>query len=167
MLARVLLLVALAALLAGCGGRPSAPEGWPPPTGPPTTCPPTTDPAAVACRIAVGEAVLRDPASTATALDDAGRRTQEVYRTLGDHPEWDAPVLSQTDPALREHVSHAVGAYRELISLAGPPRSTLPTWRIVDPLPSEALRALYDEAQRRFGVRWTVLAAVNLVETSM
>src|SRR5262249_10113281 len=94
-------------------------------------------------------------------------RTQEVYRTLGDHPEWDAPVLSQTDPALREHVSHAVGAYRELISLAGPPRSTLPTWRIVDPLPSEALRALYDEAQRRFGVRWTVLAAVNLVETSM
>jgi hypothetical protein len=67
----------------------------------------------------------------------------------------------------RAHVELAVAAERELTSLAGPPRDTLPAWRVEEPRPLEELRALYDEAQRRFGVPWPVLAAVHLVETRM
>jgi len=47
------------------------------------------------------------------------------------------------------------------------PPTTLPAWRIVEPLPTSRLRAYYAEAQRRFGVPWSVLAAVHLVETRM
>ena len=39
--------------------------------------------------------------------------------------------------------------------------TTVPAWRIVEPLAVPQLRQYYDEAQRRFGVPWSVLAAVN------
>jgi soluble lytic murein transglycosylase-like protein len=41
----------------------------------------------------------------------------------------------------------------------------LPAWRIVEPLPADELRALYDEAEAAFGIPWSYLAAINLVET--
>ena len=41
----------------------------------------------------------------------------------------------------------------------------LPAWRIVDPRPAAELRRYYREAERRFGVDWEYLAAINLVET--
>src|SRR5690606_25350337 len=44
---------------------------------------------------------------------------------------------------------------------------TLPAWRIVAPAPAEELLAHYREGEATFGVPWTVLAAVNLVETGM
>lgn len=124
-------------------------------------------PAALVCEINRGEAVLRDPAATPERITDAGSRVQAAYRTLGEHPEWDAVVLTGVEPGLRAHTEHAALASRELASMHGAPRSTLPAWRIVEPLPAERLRAHYDEAQRRFGVPWQVLAAVNLVETRM
>jgi membrane-bound lytic murein transglycosylase B len=49
----------------------------------------------------------------------------------------------------------------------GVPGDELPAWRVVDPLPPEQLRAFYAEGQDRYGVPWTVLAAVNLVESRM
>ncbi|PZS40845.1 MAG: hypothetical protein DLM62_00680 [Pseudonocardiales bacterium] len=45
--------------------------------------------------------------------------------------------------------------------------ATVPAWRVVEPLAAPQLRAYYAEAQRRFGVPWSVLAAVHLVETRM
>lgn len=39
--------------------------------------------------------------------------------------------------------------------------TTVPAWRIVEPLAVPQLRQYYDEAQRCFGVPWSVLAAVN------
>jgi soluble lytic murein transglycosylase-like protein len=44
---------------------------------------------------------------------------------------------------------------------------TLPAWRVVAPAPEPDLLSFYREGERRFGVPWEVLAAVNLVETGM
>ena len=41
----------------------------------------------------------------------------------------------------------------------------LPAWRIVAPPRASVLRASYAEAERRYGVDWEYLAAINLVET--
>lgn len=159
-------LLAAALCLAGCAGNPNdSPE--PPAAGNRHPCAEQDDPGALVCRIGAAEAALRDPATTPEALADAGRRAQDAYRLLSEHPEWDAPVRAGVPPELRQHVDRAVDAQRELTSLAGPPRPTLPAWRIVEPPPAERLRELYQAAQRRFGVSWTVLAAINLVETRM
>jgi membrane-bound lytic murein transglycosylase B len=151
--------VALVLLVAGCssGGGPVAP---------PEGCP-ATGPAALACEIRAGDAVVHDPAASPEALADAGRRTQDAYQDLGDHPEWDAAVIAAVGPGLGGQTQHAVTAYRALTSLNGGPSALLPAWRVVDPLPAGQLRGYYDAAQRRFGIPWTVLAAVNLVETRM
>lgn len=121
----------------------------------------------MACRINTVEATIHDPAVTPEALASAGREAQDAYQELGAHPEWDAAVLGALDPDRREPARYAADAYRQLISLAGEPSGKLPAWRVVDPLPSDTLRGFYAEAQQRFGVDWTVLAAVNLVETRM
>jgi hypothetical protein len=177
-LIRALLAAVLAMTLVGCaanhegnasenGTGGGTDQGAGQPDAGATRCAPAVDPLSVACRINAGEATVRDPAASPEALAEAGRLTQDAYRTIGDHPEWDAQALAAVQPSLRDQASHALAAYRELVTLAGPPQPTLPAWRIVDPLPTETLRGLYDEAQRRFGVHWTVLAAVNLVETRM
>jgi soluble lytic murein transglycosylase-like protein len=121
----------------------------------------------LACQIRAGEVVLRDPAADARALAEAGANTELAYRRLAERPAWDAPVLADLGSVPRRHVEHAVAAQRELTSLAGSPRDTLPAWRVEEPRPLGELRAFYDEAQRRFGVPWPVLAAIHLVETRM
>src|SRR5581483_9823779 len=98
---------------------------------------------------------------------EAGVTTDAAYRCLAERPEWDAAVLADLGPVPRQHVEHVVAAQRDLTSLAGPPRDTVPAWRIEDPRPLAELRGFYEEAQRRFGVPWAVLAAVHLVETRM
>jgi soluble lytic murein transglycosylase-like protein len=162
----VAVLGALSVALVGCSGG-SAQPGAAAPGASADGCGAPTDAAALACRLRSGDAVVHDPAATPTALADAGRRTQDAYRRLGDHPEWDAAVLPALGPALGAQAQHAVAAYRALISLDGRPSTTLPAWKVVDPIPADVLRGYYDEAQRRYGVSWTVLAAVNLVETRM
>ncbi|MGH4026577.1 MAG: lytic murein transglycosylase, partial [Pseudonocardiaceae bacterium] len=113
-----------------------------------------------------GEQAVRDPASPPELVAAGGRTAQVAYRVLVDRPDWDAAVLTAVPAALRATVVHTVAAGRELEALAGTLPTTLPAWRIVEPLPAPQLRALYAEAQRRFRVPWTVLAAVHLVETS-
>ena len=158
------MVVSASVVLAGCGGQAAPPGAG---GGRPPACPAGAEPAVLACRINGDVVAVRDPGASASVLDELGPRVQQDYRELGDHPEWDAAVLGAVDPGVRDQVGRGVAAYRDLASLAGPPMPTLPAWRIVDPLPVDQLRGFYDEAQRRFGVRWSVLAAINLVETRM
>jgi hypothetical protein len=125
------------------------------------------DPEWLACQLRTTDAVLHDPGAGATALVEAGQRSEDGYRLLGDHPEWDGPVLTTLPPGLREQARRAVDAHRALVDLDGPPPATLPAWRVVEPVPADQLRGYYTDAQRRFGVPWTLLAAVHLVETRM
>jgi membrane-bound lytic murein transglycosylase B len=159
----------------------SVPTTAPPPPTPTTAPVPATlapvlagerpraaeDPASLATQIAEAEAAIRDPASASDVLDAAGRLQQVAYRRLGEHPEWDEVVLASVPDPLRTVVSRHATARRELRALVTQLSDTLPAWRIVEPAPVEELLAYYQEAESRFGVPWSVLAAVNLVETGL
>jgi membrane-bound lytic murein transglycosylase B len=64
--------------------------------------------------------------------------------------------------SVRLEVAAAVDHHR----LLGPPTGTPVRLHLVRPLPAGVLLADYRRAQARFGVRWQVLAAVNLVESA-
>ena len=142
--------------VAGCADRATEP-----------VCPPAAEPALVTCQLAGAQGTIDNPRAETEQLAAAARISEQAYRRLGQHPEWDGAVLAALTPPTREQTRLAVDAYRQLASMDGPPSPTLPAWRVVDPLPADALRELYGQAQRRFGVDWTVLAGINLVETRM
>ena len=123
------------------------------------------DPAALAVQITETEHAIRDPATPPDVLDAAGRLQQVAYRRLGEHPEWDQAVIAAVPPEMADVVTRHAGARRNLRALTTQLSDTLPAWRIVEPLPAPELLAAYQEAEARFGVPWTVLAAVNMVET--
>lgn len=153
-----------AAVLAGCA---STPESHLPACPSPAGAGPAPEPATVTCLITTAQGVINDEDTPPGELTEAGLRSQDAYRQLGDHPDWDAATFAALPPPQRAQAQHAVDAYRQLVSLAGPPSPDLPAWRVVEPLPVETLRGLYEAAQRRFGVDWTVLAGIHLVETRM
>jgi hypothetical protein len=157
----------------------------PPTTAPPTTAPPPVPPAAISVVLAGGrpmpggdvptladqiiqtERIIRDPNAPADWVVAAGRLQQIAYRQLGEHPEWDAAVDALLPPELVQAATWQRQARREFRSMVRRLSSTLPAWRIVDPLPADELLGYYREAEAQFGVPWNVLAAVNLVETGM
>ncbi len=177
---RVLLLATVVAVLFGsaacadapsdvpgpAAAAPSAPEPTPPTV--PTVPVAADDPGALARQITDAEAIVADPARSPDEVAAAGRVAQVAYEELAFHPERLAPVVAALPPRSADTTTRIVGAGRDLLAMAdGPPGDELPAWRIVDPLPPAQLRASYAEAQDRFGVPWTVLAAVNLVESRM
>jgi membrane-bound lytic murein transglycosylase B len=62
------------------------------------------------------------------------------------------------------HARDIVGAHADLFRITPPLRVRFP--KIGRPAPPDELARWYVEAQRRFGVRWNVLAAVNFVESA-
>ncbi len=162
--------------LAGCGGAGPPPHGL----GVARAADPVlvlalageqpraaADPRALARQLTVAETALRDPAPPPELVSAAGRTAQVAYLALLDRPQWDAAVLAGVPVPLQAAVRRNTAAGRALRAMASRPPTTIPAWRIVEPLPAPQLRAYYAEAQRRFGVPWSVLAAVHLVETRM
>ena len=88
-----------------------------------------------------------------------------AYRQLGDHPDWDAEVVAALPEELQSVSVLNAAARREFRSMHTRLSSTLPAWRIVEPVPVEELRSFYDEAAAAFHIPWQYLAAINLVET--
>lgn len=128
--------------------------------------PPTTDPISVIDGLLAADQALRNPSSSAAVLQDAARRQQLAYRTLGRHPEWDGVAQQRVPAALRGVYGRNIDARRNLVALAATePKSTLPPWRIVAPAPAGELLNYYRQAQAATGVGWNYLAAINLVET--
>jgi membrane-bound lytic murein transglycosylase B len=155
----------------------TAPTTTPPSTAPPTTAPvdpyalrppdPTPDAAALAARLAAAEATLRDPDVDPVALAEAALAQQAGYRQLGDDADWVPDVRAALPPELHAALDRHLAIRRDLRSLAGAPVDVMPAWRIVAPAPAADLLAWYREAEAATDVPWTVLAAVNLVETAM
>jgi membrane-bound lytic murein transglycosylase B len=121
----------------------------------------------LARRLVTAERVSRDPATPQAAASQAAFETQALYRQLGRRPRWVRPVLRTVPAGLRRIVRLHVRARRAFRGMYLHLSRTLPAWRVVAPAPVSELLADYRAGERRFGVPWQVLAAVNLVETDM
>jgi soluble lytic murein transglycosylase-like protein len=89
---------------------------------------------------------------------------QRIYGTLALHPRLYSQVLPLLSPDLRVQARANATAGADLISLVAPSSHHV-TFRTRAPLPAAVLLGYYMRAQRRFGVPWQLLAAVNNVES--
>jgi hypothetical protein len=89
---------------------------------------------------------------------------QRIYGTLALHPRLLSEVLPLLPADLRVQARANATAGAELISLVSPSSHHV-TFRTRAPLPARVLLSYYRRAQRRFGVPWQILAAVNNVES--
>lgn len=115
--------------------------------------------------IAESETAIRSEAGAASA-ERLGRIQQLAYRTLVNNSGWRDPALKALPDNLRPIAQAHVAAGAKLRALTKPVEK-LPAWRIVAPPPAEELRSFYSQAEVEFGVSWTYLAAIHLVETRM
>ena len=86
-------------------------------------------------------------------------RLMAKRRALGD------ATLRRLPEAVRGEARDSVRAMRHLAGIPRDPKN-LPRLRVARAAPAADLRRFYGEAQRRFGVHWTVLASVNFVESA-
>ena len=92
---------------------------------------------------------------------------QRLYLALGlAHPATGKAVVRLLSRGLRANASDVLIARRALVRLTPPTTRPLSSFRTGPAEPAERLRRHYREAQRRLGVPWYVLAAVNFVETA-
>lgn len=125
---------------------------------------PGADPAALAADLVAADEALRNPSAPEQVLAAAARRQQVAYRTLGAHPEWDAVARPQIPASLLDVYDRNIDARRALMALTDP-KSSMPPWRVVPPVPANELIAAYRAAEAASGVPWNYLAAINFVET--
>lgn len=125
------------------------------------------DAGSLADQLVAAETGLRTDGATADERTRNGRTTQVAYRALTAHPDWMPVVLDRAPEELRQVIQANVDAGRELRSMHTKLKSTLPCWRIVKPAPAGELLAHYRKAEATYGVPWTYLAAIHLVETRM
>jgi membrane-bound lytic murein transglycosylase B len=89
---------------------------------------------------------------------------QRIYRRLAARPALARATLARLPSGLAVAARDVVTARRELFALTPPTKRA--RIRIGAALPPATLLGYYREAQRRFGVRWELLAAVNMVESA-
>ena len=118
----------------------------------------TPPPAEVAAQLVRADAALRASVTVQAALAE-----QLVELRLADDPRLARAVIRLLPARLARDVTDDVLAHRELASLK--PSRPGPPIRLGPALAAARLRAYYAEAQRRSGVAWQVLAAVNFVES--
>ena len=91
---------------------------------------------------------------------------QRAARALARSPRLEGRVLDALPSRLRPGVRDPARAVRALFRLNGPPPARPRPIRTGPAHSPATLRAFYDDGERRFGIPWNVLAAVNLVETN-
>ena len=98
-----------------------------------------------------------------TAVQAHALFQQRIYLFLGPRRATAARVLPRLRGPARAEARDVLAARRALERLNGTTRRK--RFRTGRALPPDRLRDLYRAAQRRYGVAWNVLAAVNFVET--
>ena len=147
--------------LPGRSGLPVAPNGLHYPLVP-------DEPAEIAALIAAIENVLLNPQVADQQLTAHAHQQQVIYRFLSHRPQLSQSVRSHLDPRWHWVFDQHIAARREFLAMhRGPASSSLPAWRIQSPAPANELLKAYRSASAATGIDWTVLAAVNLVETGM
>ena len=132
------------------------------------------DPAKLAPALVQTEAGLHDAIDRWVSDGATGRPPRDVtlYALYAQRIELllvqkralERATLPRLSPSLAAEVRTNVAAKRELWRLT--PVSRRRRFRTGPALPPQTLLRYYRAAQRRFGVRWNVLAAVNLVESA-
>ena len=92
-----------------------------------------------------------------------GLYQQRIYLLLTGRPKLAGRTLARLSGSVHAEARDTLAARRALSRLAGPPRRR--RFATGPALPADVLLRLYRKAQRRYGVSWQVLAAVNFVET--
>jgi hypothetical protein len=119
---------------------------------------PPPRPTELAAQLVRADAALQERVTTADAYAE-----QRIELRLSDDPALAARVLRLLPSRLARDVTDDVLAHRELARLT-PPRP-LSAFRVGAATAAAKLRAYYAEAERRSGIAWQVLAAVNYVES--
>jgi hypothetical protein len=184
--ARLAALATVGCLLLACNGEPGAdarPDPAPSTSATPTAEAPGPDPAPAATpaldvpaydrpielarQLDHAVEILRNRDSTSAELRQAGEFQQLATRGLAlSPPRLERAVAPRLSPQTAALTGVAARAVRQLDALTEPQRQ-FPQWRIVRPEPAETLLRHYRAAQRRFGIPWSALAAIHLVETRM
>jgi membrane-bound lytic murein transglycosylase B len=115
-------------------------------------------PPAVVRHLRADERMLRT--ATGATFAATARDRQLVIRVLARNAKQSAAVVKLA-PDERDDV----GARRDLIELSAQSPPQVGGVRIGPARPAGKLLAFYGEAQRRFGIRWQLLAAINFVES--
>ena len=182
-----LLLLCLAAVLAGCGDDAGTrPAQAPSPTATPSPAPAATpgpdDPLpegadALAAELERSRDALYAAVDAWLTSGDAGRggppaavavpavREQRIYRELGRRPALARRVLAALLARLRREARDNVLARQELSRIVSVRNGPPPKIAIGRAAPADVLRSHYRRAWRRFGVGPPLLAAVNFVES--
>jgi len=157
----------------GSAPRPQAPARTPATQAlPPANAPVPRTPAALAAALTATTRRLHDAVGrwngAGTVPDDVTYlalfhqrmlRAMAARRALGD------ATLARLAPDVRGEAADTVVGRRHLAAIPRSP-GRLPPVRVAAAAPAADLRRDYDEAQRRFGVHWSILAAVNFVESA-
>jgi membrane-bound lytic murein transglycosylase B len=118
-----------------------------------------TTPAAIVQQLQADERGLATAASP-DAFARFARDRQLVLRRLGRRPALGAAVM-RLAPNERDDIQARIDL-QKLADATAPLRARP---RIGQAAPEATLRKWYSEAQRRFGIRWQLLAAINFVES--
>ena len=121
--------------------------------------------ALIAADLALQRGVARWHGSGAppAAVVQAALTEQRIELRMARDPRLERGVLAKLPRRLARDVADDVAARRDLLLLA--PHKPGPPIRLGPALSVVRLRSYYTEAQRRSGVAWQVLAAVNFVES--
>jgi membrane-bound lytic murein transglycosylase B len=183
---RALVLVSLV-VAAGCGGGVTHPRRTPTPAPTATAAPATASPRPdTSTPRGIAHALTAAHAQTARAVDawrasgdtDRGdapasvqrpaRDAQALDRRLATRPRLAARTLRRVDDAATRAEARDVLAAQRALHVLNAPQRTAKAQRAVRLQPAEPaadLLAHYREGARRSGVPWSLLAAVNLVES--
>src|SRR5205814_1678574 len=126
-----------------------------------------SDPDALAVQIVAAERAVRDPGVTGADLAWFAHLQQLTYRRLAATPELRDTVLAAVPADLKAAATANADATADLRATIVPGPDLPTTWRIVEPAPMDDLARYYREGEAEFGVPWSYLAAIHLVETRM
>lgn len=110
-----------------------------------------------------------DPGLTSPPPADVLREAaaeRAIVHDLAPSPALARSTIRALPPSLASAIRLDVAATVDLHRLSGPPSGKPVRLHLVAPLPAGVLLADYRRAEARFGVRWQVLAAVNLIESA-
>ena len=122
--------------------------------------------AATTSRIVEVESLIHTIETADEAFADLAHEQQVLYRSIGRHPDWIGPLLARTPDEYVAIVEGHIAARQAIADISsGAAPLNVPAWEIIEPLPADQLRALYESAEADSGIHWSFLAAINLLET--